>query len=93
MVGVLRVELFLPECHSLKEKRSIVKSLIRQLRNKFNVSVAEMAYQEQWQRTELEIAAVANELHFIQKELQAVIRMVEITPDAELITTVTEYYD
>lgn len=93
MVGAARVELFLPACHSLKEKRAIVKSIIGQLRSKFNVSAAEVAYLEQWQRTELVIAAVANEMSFLQKELNAVVRLVEITPGVELIRADTEYYD
>jgi uncharacterized protein YlxP (DUF503 family) len=93
MVGVARVELHLPACQSLKEKRSIVKSLIARLRNKFNVSVAEVAYLEQWQRTELVIAAVANEHAFLQRELAQVIQMVEAVPRAELIRHVTEYYE
>ncbi|UFJ42169.1 DUF503 domain-containing protein [Brevibacillus humidisoli] len=93
MVGVARVELHLPACQSLKEKRSIVKSVIARLRNKFNVSVAEVAYLEQWQRTELVIAAVANEISFLQRELTQVIQMVEMVPNAELIDHVTEYYE
>lgn len=92
MVGVARVELFLPSCQNLKEKRAIVKSLIGRLRHKFNVSVAEMSYLEQWQRTELVIAAVANEMSFLQKELDAAVRLVENAGDVELIQTDTEYY-
>lgn len=92
MVGVVRVELFLPACHSLKEKRAIVKSLIHRLRGKFNVSVAETAYQEQWQRTEMVIAAVANNMSFLQKELDACVRVLETAAEAELISNVIEYY-
>lgn len=93
MVGAARVELFLPACQSLKDKRAIVKSVIGQVRHKFNVSVAEVAYHEQWQRTELVIAAVANEISFIEKELNAVVRLVEKTPGVELIRADTEYYE
>ncbi len=93
MVGVARVELFLPSCQNLKEKRAIVKSIIGRLRSKFNVSVAEMSYLEQWQRTELVIAAVANEMSFLQKELDAAVRLVEHSAGAELIHADTEYYE
>lgn len=85
--------MFLPACQSLKEKRAIVKSVLAKLRNKFNVSAAEVAYQEQWQRTVLVIAAVANEISFLQKEMDAVIRLVEVSPGVELIHANTEYYD
>lgn len=93
MIGVARVELHLPACQSLKEKRSIVKSLIARLHNKFHVSAAEVAYLEQWQRTELVIAAVANEYAFLQRQLAQVIQMIETVPRVELIRHVTEYYE
>lgn len=92
MVGVAHVELYLPACHSLKEKRSSIKSILSQLRGKFNVSAAEVSYLEQWQRSEIAIAAVANEVAFLQKELSAAIRLVENAPGVELIRADTEYY-
>lgn len=93
MIASVQIELFLPASQNLKEKRAIVKSLIGKLRSRFNVSAAEVAYLEQWQRTVLGIAAVANEMSFLQQEMQAVIRFVENNPDAELIRVDTEYYD
>ncbi|ASJ54307.1 hypothetical protein BP422_12555 [Brevibacillus formosus] len=93
MVAGVQIELFLPASQNLKEKRAIVKSLIGKLRSRFNVSAAEMAYLEQWQRTVLGIAAVANEISFLQQEMQAVIRFVENHPEVELIRVDTEYYE
>lgn len=93
MIGIVHVEVFLPACQSLKDKRSILKSVLSQLRGKFNVSAAEMAYLEQWQRSEIAIAAVANEMAFLQKELSAAIRLVETASGVELIRTDTEYYE
>jgi uncharacterized protein YlxP (DUF503 family) len=93
MVGAARIELFLASCQSLKDKRAIVKSMIARLRQKFNVSVAETDFLEQWQRTELTVAAVANEMSFLQKELQSAIRLVESTPEVELLHADTEYYE
>jgi uncharacterized protein YlxP (DUF503 family) len=93
MIAGVQIELFLPACQNLKEKRAIVKSLIGKLRSRFNVSAAEVAYQEQWQRTVVGIAAVANEVSFLQQEIQAVMRLVENHPGVELIHGVTEYYD
>lgn len=93
MVAGARIELFLPACRNLKEKRAIVKSLIGKLRSRWNLSVAEVAYQEQWQRTVVGIAAVANEVSFLQQEIQAAIRLVENHPGVELIHAETEYYE
>lgn len=93
MVIGARIELFLPACQNLKEKRAIVKSVIGKLRSRFNVSAAEVAFQEQWQRTVIGIAAVANEISFLQQEIQAAIRLVESYPGVELIHADTEYYE
>ena len=93
MVAGARIELFLPACHNLKEKRAIVKSLIGKLRSRWNLSVAEVAYQEQWQRTVLGIAAVANEISFLQQVIQAAVQWVENHPGVELIHAETVYYE
>src|SRR5258708_39485280 len=50
-VGLLTLELHIPDAHSLKDKRQIVRSLKDRLRRHFNVAVAEMEYQEVWQRS------------------------------------------
>ena len=77
-------QLSLPGCASLKEKRSVVRSLKDRLRKSFNVSVAETAYQDVWTRAELTIALIAPDRsfadsclskvdHFIARESRAVI--------------------
>src|ERR1035441_8607307 len=50
-IGVVTLELRLENAHSLKEKRHVVESLKDRLRHKFNVAVAEIEYQELWQRS------------------------------------------
>jgi len=93
MVASVRIELFLPACQNLKEKRAIVKSLIGKLRSRWNVSAAEVAYQEQWQRTILGIAAVANEISYLQQVIQAAVQCVENHPGVELIHAESAYYE
>ncbi|MBG9788059.1 DUF503 domain-containing protein [Brevibacillus laterosporus] len=93
MVAVTQLELFMPYTSSLKEKRSIIKSVMSQIRNKYNVSIAEIDFHEQWQRTLLEVAAVANEYSFLQKKITTIVRFVETFSDVELIRADTEYYD
>lgn len=53
------VELHLPECASLKDKRTVVKATKERLRERFGVSVAEIDYHDLWQRTLLGIALVS----------------------------------
>ena len=53
-------DLRIPGCSSLKEKRHVVQSLKDRLRNKFNVSVAEIDHQDTWQRATLAAVTVAS---------------------------------
>ncbi len=60
-VGVLYLTIYLPESHSLKEKRSQIKPMISRLHKEFNVSVAEVNYQDVWQSCELLVACAASD--------------------------------
>jgi len=71
-IGVLTLELRLDESHSLKEKRHVVQSLKDRLRNKFNVSVAEIDHQDTWQRATLAAVTVASDHTHAAKVLQSV---------------------
>ena len=71
-VGVLTLELHLDGAHSLKEKRHTVKSLKDRLRNKFNVAVAEIDYQDVWQRAVVAAVTVSSDRVFAEKVLHAV---------------------
>jgi uncharacterized protein YlxP (DUF503 family) len=59
-IGSCRVKLRFPENQSLKGKRQMLKSIITRLRNRFNVSVAEVDDNELWQLATLGIACVSN---------------------------------
>jgi len=54
-------DLSLPESRSLKDKRRVVKSLKDRIRSRFNVSVAETAYQDVWTRAQLSVALVTSD--------------------------------
>lgn len=69
IIGLLRIEIFIPGSTSLKEKRMVLKSLKDRARKKFNVSVAETGYQEKWQRSLLGFALVAEKEKFAQEAL------------------------
>jgi uncharacterized protein YlxP (DUF503 family) len=71
-IGVVTLELRLEESHSLKEKRHVVQSLKDRLRNKFNVSVAEIDHQDTWQRATLAAVTVSSDHTHAAKVLQSV---------------------
>jgi uncharacterized protein YlxP (DUF503 family) len=60
-VKLLTVDLLIPGCSSLKEKRFVLASLKARLRKRFNASVAEVDYQDKWQRSMLAIAFVGSD--------------------------------
>lgn len=72
VVGVLTLELHIPESHSLKEKRHVVKGLKDRLRNRFNVAVAEIDGHDTWQRAVVAAVTVAVEQSYAEQLLQAV---------------------
>jgi uncharacterized protein YlxP (DUF503 family) len=71
-IGVLTLELRLESSHSLKEKRHVVQSLKDRLRHKFNVAVAEIDYQDLWQRAAIAAVTVSSDHDHAAKVLQSV---------------------
>lgn len=66
IVGLLHVEVHVPGARSLKDKRSVVKSLRDQLRGRFNVAVAEVDANETWQRATVGVAALGSDRAYVQ---------------------------
>lgn len=72
VIGVRSWELHLPGAHSLKEKRSVLKSMTDRLHNTFNVSVAETGRHESWQTAELTVCLVATDRRQAESVLSSV---------------------
>jgi uncharacterized protein YlxP (DUF503 family) len=90
IIGVLTLELHLPESNSLKSKRTIIKSLKDRIKNKFNVSIAEIDGNDLWQRCVLGAACVANGTKIVNQTLNGVRELVLSTPTVELIDSMME---
>lgn len=92
-VGVCRVILRLPENHSLKGKRQVIRSVTTRLHGRFNVSVAEVGSNDSWQIVELGISCVANDDKHAGEVLASVVYFVENERlDAELLDVETEVF-
>ncbi len=76
-VGICRMVLHLPENHSLKGKRQVARSLTSRIRNKFNVSVAEVDHQDLWQRCELAMVVVGSAQTSVEQSLHTIVDEVE----------------
>jgi uncharacterized protein YlxP (DUF503 family) len=75
-VGIARLTLFLPDSHSLKEKRMVLRRVKDRTRQKFNVAIAEVEDNDVWQRGVLGVALVGNEGRFVESALDEVVRFV-----------------
>jgi uncharacterized protein len=92
VVGVISWQLSIPGCHSLKEKRMVVRSLKDRIRHRFNVSVAETGHQEVWTRAELSVAVVSGEMGFAENVLDQVNRLVLSDGRALVAATRRDFY-
>jgi uncharacterized protein YlxP (DUF503 family) len=90
LVGTVTVELYLPGTGSLKEKRFVLKSLKTKIRNRFNVSIAEVDHHDKWQRASLGIAAVAADRRFLDETLSKVMNAVSQESRVEVIDQIVE---
>lgn len=86
-VALLRLDLRIPGCGSLKEKRHVVKALTSGVRTRFGVSVAETGSHDLWQRTEIGVAVVSGELHQARKICREVERFVDAFAEVETIAS------
>ena len=77
VVGVMRLTLFLPENHSLKGKRQVLRAIKDRVRNKFNVSIAESDGHDMWQRAELGICQVGSDRAFVDSALREVVNFID----------------
>jgi uncharacterized protein YlxP (DUF503 family) len=84
-VGSLRVRLLLRQARTLKDKRQVVRSITDRLRNGFNVSVAEVASQDQCQMVVLGMAMVGEQAYPVRTALEKIVEALRGHPIAELL--------
>ena len=84
VVGVLRLELLLPENHSLKGKRSVLRMIKARVQNKFNVLIAECEEHDLWQRAVLGVSQVGADREHVDSCLRHVVQFIEELGVAEL---------
>jgi uncharacterized protein len=90
-IGVIILELRLDDAHSLKDKRHYVKSLKDRLRGKFNVAVAEIDYQDLWQRGLIACVTVSASKPHAEQVLQNVEREAASLLGPLLVDVTTEW--
>lgn len=91
IIAVQTWDLHLPGCHSLKDKRGVLKPLTSALRRSLNVSVAETAHQDLWQRAEIACAAIGSARSVVEEILRSADRVIEETDGLRIVDTVTVF--
>jgi hypothetical protein len=93
-VGVCQVKLRLPENLSLKGKRQVVKSVVSRVRNKFEVSVAEVGDNDAWQLATIGIACISNDKRHTNQVLSNVVGFItQSRCDCEILDYEIEILD
>ena len=83
-VGLLTVTLCVTDALTLKDKRQVVRSLLDRVRDRFNASAAEVGRLDSPRRADLAFSCVSNDGNHVQEMLQAILRVVEGEPRAEV---------
>lgn len=90
VVGICKLILYIPACHSLKEKRQVLRRLKDRTVNKFRIPVAEVGDQDLWQKSEIGFAAVGNDRRKIESHLRS---MADFIEDLGLVQVIDQYVE
>ncbi|MGF1760898.1 DUF503 domain-containing protein [Photobacterium sagamiensis] len=90
-ITLLTIELVIPHAQSLKEKRSEVRGLKDRIRNKFNASVAEVGFQDKWQRAVLAVCLVGSDKRQLESNTDRIRTLCEEAADIEIAAIVQEW--
>ncbi|GGE46207.1 hypothetical protein GCM10011391_26250 [Pullulanibacillus camelliae] len=91
IIGSVTCECMLYNAQSLKDKRSVIKSIITRVKNRLNVACAEIGHQDVWQRTELIFVSVATSKIPVEKELERALRILDGNAEIERASTRYEW--
>jgi uncharacterized protein YlxP (DUF503 family) len=84
-VGILQLDLSIPEALTLKDKRRVILSLKDRIANTHNVSVAEVDRLDEYQRSIIGIAMVSNDKRYVEGGLSKIVDMVKMNPGTNLV--------
>ncbi len=92
VIGLLQLDLRIPDSQSLKGKRQVLLGLKTRLRRRFNVSVSEIDYQDKWQMATLAVACVGNDRSGVNRALSHVEETVRRERDLEMVDLRLEFF-
>jgi uncharacterized protein YlxP (DUF503 family) len=84
-ISLLTIELMIPWARSLKDRRSAVRGLKDRLRSRFNASVAEVAYQDKWQRAIIAVCIIGNDKRELESNMSKIRQLCEEAQDMQIV--------
>ena len=91
-VLLLVVNCHIPHAHSLKQKRAAIKSLIDRLRSRFNASVSEAGFLDEWQRSVIAISLVSNNRRYLQQQIDLIEQMVVASTGELTVSSMEQHW-
>ncbi len=92
IIGYLSLEIYLPYSHSFKEKRQGLSAIKDRLRKKYNVALAELEYQDKWQRSKIGVVTLNNQKKMVEKQFQRILADAESLIDGEIIKSEIHFF-
>ena len=89
-IGLLTLEIHIPDARSLKDKRQVLRSLKDRLRGHFNVAVAELDHQDTWQRSVVGVVTISADARHLEDSLEKVANESELLLGRDLVGSTIE---
>lgn len=91
-IGVLTLEIYLPHAQSLKDKRKTVRGLQDRLRKRYNVAVAELDFQDKWQRAVIGVVTLNSKSQIVEDRLHRILADAHRTIEGEIVAQDIQLY-
>jgi len=85
VVGIGLLDILIPESRSLKEKRSVLKSILKRTQNEFNISIAEVGRHDNWKHGVIGFSVVGNDRRYINSKMDKILRFIDELYLAEVV--------
>jgi uncharacterized protein YlxP (DUF503 family) len=92
-IGLLTLEIHIPDAQSLKDKRQVLRSLKDRLRAHYNVAIAELEHQELWQRAKVGVVSISGDGKHLEESLSAIAAESERILERSLVSQQIDYFE
>lgn len=92
MIGYVDCECMIYDTQSLKEKRAVLQRVLTRIKQKYNVSISEIDFQDTWQHTKFGIVAITSSKVSTERELNNVLHFIDSFPEVERTVTTFEWF-